>query len=161
MVMMPISRPIFGLITLVLLAACGQGGDPSDEAAGARGDQPPTPTPSGFQAVQLPGVELGGEQLFLACAACHSLKAGEPHKVGPNLHGIAGQPAATRPEFDYSPALTAAGKEQGLVWDKGSLMAWVVQTEGLVPGSWMLYYNTLSGDEVQRLVDYILEKAGS
>ena len=38
-------------------------------------------------------------------------------------------------------------------------MGWIVQTEAMVPGTWMLYNNTLSTSEVIRLVDYIVEES--
>ena len=147
-------RPLL-LVLVLMLAACGKPEAPAD------GVQEPTAAPElavDFEAVAQADGELSGEQLLIACSGCHSLRADEPHRVGPNLHGIAGQPAGTRPEFGYSPALAAAGADNGLVWEKGSLMAWVIQTEGMVPGTWMLYYNSLSGAEVQRLVDYILSE---
>ena len=96
---------------------------------------------------------ISGERAFLACAGCHSLKAGAPHGVGPNLHDLAGRPAGSVEGFAYSPALQAAN----LTWDAGTLTAWIVQTEHLVPGTWMLYHNHLEPEEVSRLVEYLLE----
>jgi cytochrome c len=99
-------------------------------------------------------VGLTGAQAFMACAGCHSLEAGAPHGVGPNLHGLAGRRAGSAGGFAYSPALQAAE----LTWDAGSLTAWIVQTEYLVPGTWMLYHNPLEPTEVSRLVEYLLEQ---
>jgi cytochrome c len=95
---------------------------------------------------------LTGEQAFLACAGCHGLEAGAPHGVGPNLHGLAGRRAGSAEGFVYSPALQAAE----LTWDAGTLTAWIVQTERLVPGTWMLYHNHLEAEEVARLVEYLM-----
>ena len=104
--------------------------------------------------VSLPDGVLSGEQLFTACIACHSISPGADHRVGPNLFGIDGQGAASRPGYSYSEAL----QESGIVWNSGTLMAWIIQTEGMVPGTWMAYYNYLEGEEVQRLVKHILEQ---
>ena len=103
----------------------------------------------------LPDGKLAAEALFLACAGCHSLTQGATHKVGPNLFGLVGKPAGTQPDYSYSPALVKAG-ESGLVWQQGTLNAWILMTEGMVPGTWMLYHNYLKPDEIQELVEYIL-----
>lgn len=50
-----------------------------------------------------------GERTAQVCAACHSFGAGEPNRVGPNLHGVVGRPIASHPGFAYSAALTGAG----------------------------------------------------
>ncbi|MEM1412118.1 MAG: c-type cytochrome [Pseudomonadota bacterium] len=96
--------------------------------------------------------ELTGEQLFVSCAGCHSIEAGAPHGVGPNLHGLAGKPVASAEGFAYSPAL----QEADFSWDAGALTAWIVRTEAMVPGTWMLYHNHLEAEEVNRLVNWLL-----
>lgn len=105
-------------------------------------------------AVQMPGLPPpDGTTLFrIACAGCHRIEADGPHDVGPNLFGIIGQPAASRPGYSYSPALLNAG----LAWDRSTLAAWVAATEILVPGTTMTYANILDGDEVARLIDHVL-----
>ena len=134
----------FLLLTVALcLAAC-------DRAA----EQPVNiePVQTAKRATPLSGAEL----FTLACQGCHDIKPGAPHRVGPNLSGIVGQPAASQEGFSYSPAL----QESGLVWTEANLAAWVVAGESLVPGTWMLYHNILQPDEVTQLIGYI-ERAGS
>ena len=94
---------------------------------------------------------LSGEQAFAACAGCHSLAPDAPHRVGPNLHGVVGSAAASRPDYAYSPALT----DSGIQWSREYLFAWIAGSEHLVPGSWMLYDNILRPEEVQALIDYL------
>jgi cytochrome c len=72
--------------------------------------------------------------------------------VGPNLHGLAGRRAGSAPGYRYSPALASAE----VVWDRASLTTWIVSTEAFIPGTWMLFHNPLTPDEVHRLVDYLL-----
>jgi len=47
-----------------------------------------------------------GARTAQVCASCHSFGAGEPNRVGPNLHGVVGRPIARHPGFQYSAALS-------------------------------------------------------
>ncbi len=114
-----------------------------------------TTTQADTTAPSLPIASLSGEQAFTACAACHSLAPEAPHKVGPNLYGVVNSPAAAAEGFNYSPAL----RDSGLTWSRENLFAWIAGSEALVPGSWMLYHNVLSGEEVLSLIDYLADNA--
>ena len=98
-----------------------------------------------------------GEQLFVACQGCHSIAAGAEHRVGPNLQGMMDQPAATRPGYTYSDELQNAG----LTWTDSMLAAWIVDTETIVPGTWMAYSSILEGDEIQTLIEYIRQASST
>lgn len=76
-----------------------------------------------------------GRIVFLQCRACHSLKAGEPAKVGPNLNGVVGAAAASRPGYAYSPALKASG----IRWTDDRLDAFLTKPTALVKGTKMAY----------------------
>lgn len=96
---------------------------------------------------------LDGEALFMACSGCHARTSGAPHRVGPNLHGLAGRKAGSVEGFSFSPALAGSG----ITWEVGSLTGWILAPEEMVPGTWMLYHNPLQPDEVSRLVDFLLD----
>ena len=98
---------------------------------------------------------LSGEQAFAACAGCHSIAESAAHKVGPNLYAVAGAAAASRDGYSYSPAL----REAGITWSREQLFAWIAASEYLVPGSWMLYENTLRPEEVQSLIDFLIRNS--
>ncbi|UJF20839.1 FAD-dependent oxidoreductase [Shewanella sp. OMA3-2] len=100
---------------------------------------------------------LDPKSLFVTCMACHSLNQGEPHKLGPNLYGFFGQPAANREDFDYSPALKSAG----LVWDKPTLREWLTTPDKLVPGTRMIYRSTLTETETEQLIDYLMTQTSA
>ena len=53
-----------------------------------------------------------GAQVFRACVACHTLKAGEGNRAGPTLAGLFGRRIATLPGYNFSPAL----KKLDIVW---------------------------------------------
>ena len=101
---------------------------------------------------ELEEVTLSGEQLYLNCESCHALTTGASHRVGPNLGGIADQPAASREGYAYSPAL----QQSGLTWNEGTLAAFIMESGRLVPGTWMVYHNHLTPEESRRLTQYVL-----
>lgn len=76
-----------------------------------------------------------GKLLYLQCRACHTLAKAEPHKVGPNLHGILGRPAATAPGFKYSRALAASK----LRWTDADLDRWLTAPGQMVRGTTMAF----------------------
>jgi cytochrome c len=142
----PFARPatVLGLAACALLAACG------DRApVGADGDAGEPPARNGS-----PQVPTGAD-LWLACQGCHSIDAGAPHRVGPNLHGIVGRPAASRPGYTYSEALAGSG----ITWSTGLLRGYVMNAESMVPGTWMAYRDVMTPGELDRLVDYVVERA--
>lgn len=94
-----------------------------------------------------------GELLGLACAACHKFRAGEGTLVGPNLHGVFGRRAAALPDFNYSPALAAAG----LVWTPVSLEAWLAEPASFVVGTTMAFSGYRSADDRRDLIAYLLK----
>lgn len=70
---------------------------------------------------------------FAKCAACHSVVRGAPAGMGPNLAGIVGSKAGTRPGGRYSPAL----KKSGIVWNKANLARYMKNPKAVVPGTTM------------------------
>jgi len=92
-----------------------------------------------------------GEQLFRACAACHSL-APKRHMTGPSLSDIWERHAGTVEGFErYSQAL----KNSGIVWDAGTLDAWLADPRALVPDNRMNFRGIKEADKRQDLVAYL------
>jgi len=94
-----------------------------------------------------------GQLLSLACAACHSLGAGEKTIVGPNLHGVFGRPAGTVEGFDYSPGL----RSSGLVWTPRALDAWLADPASFVAGTKMTFTGFRSEQDRRDLIAYLLQ----
>ena len=97
-------------ITLALLAA-------STLAANAAGDA------------------KAGEAVFKRCAVCHTNDKGGGDGPGPNLFGIVGRKAATRPGFAYSAPLQKAG----IIWTEANLTKWTAGPARMVPGTKMAF----------------------
>lgn len=92
-----------------------------------------------------------GRLLYIQCRACHELKAGEPHKVGPNLHGFIGRKAAALPEFAYSPALKGAN----LTWDRATLERWLEKPSAVVAGNSMAFAGIPNAADRASLIAYL------
>ena len=92
-----------------------------------------------------------GALLFLQCRACHTLKAGEPHKAGPNLHAFRAVPSASQPGFAFSPALTKAK----LTWSDATLDAWLAGPAKLVPGTTMAFGGVRNADDRAALIAFL------
>ena len=85
--------------------------------------------------VQVPALAAGapqrGAQAYESrCTGCHSV---EQNRVGPRHAGVFGRKAGALRDFDYSPALKAAGFK----WDTARLDRWLADPEALVPGQRM------------------------
>ncbi|WP_018991672.1 c-type cytochrome [Aromatoleum toluclasticum] len=76
-----------------------------------------------------------GAHGFRACAACHSLVAGE-HRTGPTLASVFGRRAGTAEGFRrYSDAV----RQSAVVWNEKSLDAWLRDPASFIPGNAMAY----------------------
>lgn len=96
-----------------------------------------------------------GAQVFQRCYACHSIVAGEDRLPGPSLRCVLGRRAGTLPGFEFSPAMIAAGAGRGLVWTRAALDAFLVDPEGLVPGTAMGIPGLPAPRDRQDVIDYL------
>jgi cytochrome c len=82
------------------------------------------------------GNEARGERLFnQQCKACHTLDKDGARTVGPNLHGLIGRTAGSTEGFSSSDAMKASG----IVWDDKTLVEYLTNPKGRVPGTKMVY----------------------
>jgi cytochrome c len=75
-----------------------------------------------------------GEQKFIECGACHSLKPGVTI-VGPSLAGVFGRKAGSLGDFRYSPAM----RRSGITWTAETLDAFIADPQKNVPANRMPY----------------------
>ena len=82
------------------------------------------------------GNEARGERLFnQQCKACHTVDKDGASTVGPNLHGLVGRKAGSTEGFSSSDAMKASG----IVWDDKTLVEYLKDPKGRVPGTKMVY----------------------
>jgi cytochrome c len=97
------------------------------------------------------GDPVRGAQVFKRCAICHTDDKGGAEGLGPNLFGIMGRKAATRPSFSYSPALKGAG----ITWTEASMAKWVEKPARMVPGTKMAFAGITSKKQQADLIAFL------
>lgn len=109
-----------------------------------------------FAGPALAGDAAAGEKLFSKCKACHAITADDGTaivkggKVGPNLFGVVGRPAASIEGFKYGDGILKA-KESGLVWDEALIAEYVVDPTKFID---------THGGEGKSLMTFKLAKGG-
>lgn len=82
------------------------------------------------------GNEARGERLFnQQCKACHTLEKDGPRTMGPNLHRLMGRKAGATEGYSSSDAM----KNSGIMWDDTTLVEYLKDPKGRVPGTKMVY----------------------
>ncbi|MCF4166452.1 cytochrome c family protein [Zavarzinia compransoris] len=94
-----------------------------------------------------------GAIIFKRCATCHTLDAGGPNRVGPNLHGVFGRAAGTAEGFTYSKAMAASG----ITWTAETIAEYVASPKAMVPGNKMAFVGVKKEDERADLIAYLEE----
>ena len=99
-----------------------------------------------------PNPAVRGKLIFLRCAACHSVSATAPRKVGPHLQGILGRAAGSVPGFTYSPAMRQQAR---LRWDEATLDRWLRRPAAVVPGTSMVFAGLPNAADRQAVIAYL------
>lgn len=92
-----------------------------------------------------------GEALFKKCTPCHTVGIGARNKVGPILNGVVGRPAGQVKGYKYSKALIA----KGVVWNEGTLAAFIRDTQGTVKGTRMIFPGLKKNEEILDVIAYL------
>ncbi len=95
-----------------------------------------------------------GEQLFRSqCSMCHTTELDGPNKIGPNLHGLFGSIAATKPNYQFSSA--ARSRPEAVLWDDASINAHTDNPQKFTPGTKMTYAGLHDRSKRADLIAYL------
>ncbi len=101
------------------------------------------------------GDAAAGKTVFNVCKACHTIEAGGPNRVGPNLHGVVGRKAGTHDGFSYS----AAMKDSGITWDEAKLNEYLKDPKATVPGNKMAFAGIKDDAKRADLIAYLASES--
>ena len=103
-----------------------------------------------FEEIYAAADPAGGERLFRACAACHSLEAGD-NGTGPYLHGVVGRDKGAAQGFGFSDAMAS---QEGS-WTPENLSAFLESPRNYTPGTTMSYNGMRDVEDRATLIAYL------
>ncbi|KAH0833181.1 cytochrome c C1 [Lanmaoa asiatica] len=95
-----------------------------------------------------------GASLFeTRCKQCHTVGAGQPNMVGPNLHGIFGRKTGQVEGYQY----TAANVKKGVTWDESTLFDYLENPKKYIPGTKMAFAGLKKEKDRNDLITWLKE----
>ena len=143
--MRPLAYPAALGLTLLALAGCSQPAGSGADAEKTARLLAELPAPYNTADPER------GRSLFALCSACHTVAKGGANMAGPNLHGVFGAKAASKPGFAYSAPLKASG----WTWDPAHLDTWVTDPVKTLPGTKMVFVGVKDARQRADLIAYL------
>ncbi|MDB9796149.1 cytochrome c family protein [Pelagibacteraceae bacterium] len=98
-----------------------------------------------------------GEKVFKKCSACHIVAKGGKNLIGPALYGVVGRASASIPDYAYSSALKAHGKN----WSFEELNAFLLKPKSYIKGTKMAYAGLRKDKDRASVILYLNSKSDS
>ena len=98
-----------------------------------------------------------GAKVFKKCAACHSIAEGGGNKIGPALWGVLGRPVGTFPDYKYSKAMAAYGKN----WSFEEMNGFLLKPKDWIKGTKMSFAGLKKAKERAAVILYMNENSSS
>jgi len=92
-----------------------------------------------------------GAKIFKKCAACHSIAEGGANKIGPALWGVLGRAAGSVPDYKYSKAMAAYGKN----WSFEEMNVFLIKPKDWIKGTKMSFAGLKSEKERAAVILYL------
>jgi len=152
-------------VVSLLLAGCSKPGGEASDGGSASSTPAATPAPTDAEkqallaALPAPyntGDLMNGQSKFALCRSCHTITEGGPDMTGPNLYGVFGRKAGSKPGYKYSPVVAAAGFD----WDAAHLDKWLDNPRGFMPGTKMTFAGLHDPKDRIDLIAYLKVETG-
>ena len=98
-----------------------------------------------------------GAKVFKKCAACHSINEGGSNKIGPALWGVLGRLAGSIPDYKYSKAMAAHGKN----WSFEEMNGFLLKPKVWIKGTKMSFAGLKNEKERAAVILYMNENTNS
>ncbi|MCJ2183308.1 cytochrome c family protein [Novosphingobium sp. 1949] len=93
-----------------------------------------------------------GEATFAKCKSCHTIDAGGPNGIGPNLHGVVGEGIGVGAGgFAFSDALKGVGGS----WTFDKLNEWLTSPKAFAPGTKMTFAGLPKPEDRANLIAWL------
>lgn len=119
------------------------------EADAAKAEKPAAAAPAVTEVAAV--VPAKPPAAFAMCKACHTVDRGAPALMGPNLAGVFGSRAGSKPGFSYSPAM----QNSGVSWNRANLDALIANPQAFMPGTRMILPPVGDAAKRKAIVDYL------